>query len=109
IENYMKGLIKEHTRAVVGLSTEPRKCVPECSFFVCKQRALIRRGSESYCRWVDDLCNVKSCAYASCMRHVLLPDGLCGRSIKRKTKEALEIPLDEDDVESKLGKKLDIR
>jgi hypothetical protein len=104
----MKGLIDVHKRAVVGLSTDIRKCVPECTFFVCKQRALIRRGRESYCRWVDDLCDVKSCVYASCMRHALLPDGVCGRSIKRKTKEALEVPLDEEDVEFKLGKKLDI-
>jgi len=88
------------------LSTEPRKCEPDCPFFVCKQRALTKRGSSSYCRWVDDLCNVKSCAYASCAKYVLLPDGLCGRSIKRKTKEALEIPLGEEDFESRLSKKL---
>ncbi|MBO3802291.1 MAG: hypothetical protein JTT11_00205 [Candidatus Brockarchaeota archaeon] len=67
---------------------------------------MVRKGRESYCRWVDDACDVKSCAYAFCMKYVLLPDGLCGRTVKRKTKEALEIPLEEEDVESRLGKKL---
>jgi hypothetical protein len=89
------------------LSTEPTKCDPQCRFFNCKQRAIIRRGKESYCRWVDDECDVKACAYASCMRSVLLPDGLCGMTVKRRTREELEVPPEEEDLGMRLKKKLD--
>ena len=67
----------------------------------------MRRGKESYCRWVDDQCDVKACAYASCMRSVLLPDGLCGMTVKRRTREELEVPTEEEDLGMRLKKKLE--
>jgi len=107
-KNYMNHLLLPKTRTVVGLSTEPMKCDPQCRFFTCKQRALVRRGKESYCRWVDDTCDVKTCAYASCMKFILLPDGFCGMTVKRRTRDELEVPPEEEDMGIKPKKKLDI-
>jgi len=50
---------------------------------------------------------VKACAYASCMRSVLLPDGFCGMTVKRRTREELEVPTEEEDLGIRLKKKLD--
>jgi hypothetical protein len=50
---------------------------------------------------------VKACAYASCMRSVLLPDGFCGMTVKRRTREELEVPPEEEDLGIRLKKKLD--
>jgi len=97
-KNYKNHLLLPKSRTVVGMSTEPTKCDPQCRFFICKHKALIRRGKESYCRWVDDICDVKTCAYSSCMRSILLPDGLCGMTVKRRTRDELEVPLEEEDI-----------
>jgi hypothetical protein len=38
------------------------------------------------------------------MRYVLLPDGFCGLTVKRKTRESLEVPPEEDDAEDRVKK-----
>jgi len=40
-----------------------------------------------WCRWTEDVCNVANCAYAICSKRRLLPRGICGETIKRKTVE----------------------
>lgn len=53
------------------------------------------------------MCDVKTCVYASCIRSVLLPDGFCGTTVKRRTSDELEVPPEEEDMEIRLKKKLD--
>ena len=62
-------------------------CFPSCDAFKCGQHALIHAGKRIYCRWADDDCVGCTCNYAICVRGRLLPNGVCGLSVKRKTNE----------------------
>jgi hypothetical protein len=46
-----------------------------------------------WCRWTEELCNPASCSYALCVNRRLLPNGVCGETLKRKT---VERDLEED-------------
>jgi hypothetical protein len=41
----------------------------------------------------EEQCNVANCTYAMCMRRRLLPQGICGETVRRKT---VEKDLDDD-------------
>ncbi len=45
------------------------------------------KGQQAYCRWVGDTCTGDTCNYVICTRSRLLPNGVCGMTIKRLTKE----------------------
>ncbi|MQY61870.1 hypothetical protein GH146_01110 [archaeon] len=49
------------------------------------QRAVIYQGNQIWCRWTDEECSVANCSYATCVRRQLLPGGVCGESVKRRT------------------------
>jgi len=51
------------------------------------KRAVIYQGNRIWCRWAEEECNVAKCSYATCVRRQLLPGGVCGESVKRKTVE----------------------
>lgn len=53
--------------------------------FKCVKRAVIYQGNRNWCKWTDEECNVANCTYATCVRRQLLPNGVCGESVKRKT------------------------
>ena len=55
--------------------------------FRCAKNAAIFRGDIVWCRWTDEECNVANCSYAICTKRRLLPGGICGETIKRKTVE----------------------
>lgn len=38
-----------------------------------------------YCRWADTSCTGPTCNYALCVRGRLLPNGVCGLTMRRKT------------------------
>jgi hypothetical protein len=61
------------------------------------KRAVIYRGNRVWCSWTDEECNISNCSYASCARRQLLPGGVCGESVKRKT---VERTLDDDLIPS---------
>ncbi len=46
-----------------------------------------------WCRMTEEQCNVANCTYAMCMRRRLLPQGICGETVRRKT---VEKDLDDD-------------
>lgn len=41
----------------------------------------------AWCRWTDEPCDIANCNYAMCISRRLLPRGICGITIKRKTVE----------------------
>jgi len=45
------------------------------------------RGNTTWCRWTEEECQVASCNYATCIKRRLLPNGVCGETLKRKTTE----------------------
>lgn len=63
-------------------------CVFYCKFFRCQRRALIYRGNRGICGLTTDICTPTKCIYASCViNRYIAPQGLCGLSIKRKTRD----------------------
>jgi len=40
-----------------------------------------------WCRLTEEECRVEECTYATCTKRKLLPGGICGESVKRKTVE----------------------
>ncbi len=67
--------------------SETKKCSPQCELFRCVKRAVEFRGSATWCRWAEQECNVSNCSYTTCVKSRLLPDGVCGETLKRKTTE----------------------
>ena len=88
---------------------EVKKCSPQCEFFRCGQKALQRKSGKIYCRFADDVCEGYTCKYAFCVRNRLLPDGVCGLTLKRTTNR-IETPPEEAirgfKVKGKLQKKI---
>jgi hypothetical protein len=66
---------------------QAKKCSPTCRFFRCAKNAVIYRRDSVWCRLTDEPCDVANCVYAMCMKRRLLPGGICGETVKRKTVE----------------------
>jgi len=62
-------------------------CSPNCGKFRCGKNAVGYRGNDAWCRWADEPCEVRNCSYALCANRRLLPGGICGETVKRKTSE----------------------
>lgn len=62
-------------------------CFPKCRDFKCMKRSLRFRGRQAWCEWTSEPCDLKSCTYATCYRRQLLDNGVCGKTMKRKTRE----------------------
>lgn len=56
-------------------------------FFRCAQNALYFKDKTAWCRLADDVCeNVcPTCKFAQCVKDKLLPNGICGYSVKTRT------------------------
>jgi len=67
--------------------SQAKKCFPKCSLFKCGKNAAVHRRDEVWCRWTEDRCQIANCSYALCIKRRLLPGGICGETIKRKTSE----------------------
>lgn len=58
--------------------------------------------------WTNDPCDPKGCTYAICHKRQLLDNGVCGLSIKRKTRESTrpeDVFRDEIKIRGKLMRK----
>ncbi len=64
-----------------------KKCSPTCELFRCAKHAVIVRGNKVWCRWTEEECQIPNCSYATCTKRRLLPNGVCGETVKRKTVE----------------------
>jgi len=72
---------------VVPVLSEPKHCSPKCELFRCGKKAVLYRGNRVWCKWTDEECEVANCSYATCIKRRLLPRGICGETVKRKTIE----------------------
>jgi len=77
---------------VVHILAQTRTCSPKCNFFRCGENSLVYRRDGVWCRSTEDMCDVVNCKYAMCKKRRLLPGGICGETVKRKTSEK---PLEE--------------
>ncbi len=75
--------------------SEPKFCSPTCELFRCGKKAVLYRRNEVWCKWTDEECEVANCSYATCIKRRLLPGGICGETVKRKTigREPEETPI----------------
>ena len=62
-------------------------CFPDCRDFKCTKRSLSIKGKEAWCEWTSEPCIPKNCNYATCFKRQLLDNGVCGKTIKRRTRE----------------------
>jgi hypothetical protein len=46
---------------------------------------MLYRRDTIWCRETEEQCNVAKCTYSMCMKRRMLPEGICGETIKRKT------------------------
>lgn len=73
-----------------------KKCTSKCNKFKCGKGFLVLRGRSPWCRLTDEPCSPTNCNYAICINRRLLPQGICGETVKRRTVERgpedIEIP-----------------
>jgi hypothetical protein len=76
---------------------QAKACSPTCPSFKCAHNALLFRRDQVACRETEEQCNVAKCTYSMCFKRRLLPEGICGETVKRKTveKEIDDDPLDD--------------
>lgn len=67
--------------------SDVKYCYAKCRDFKCTKRALTFRGKTSWCNWTGEECDPKGCTYAVCFKRQLLDNGVCGLTVKRKTKD----------------------
>jgi hypothetical protein len=71
----------------VKLLAQSKACSPTCRSFKCAKNSAFFRRDNVWCRWTEEMCNVSNCTYSMCMKRRLLPHGICGETVKRKTVE----------------------
>ena len=64
-----------------------KACSATCQSFKCVKNSAFCRRDTVWCRWTEEMCNVANCTYALCVKRRLLPRGICGETVKRKTVE----------------------
>jgi len=81
-----QGFVKQAIE-VMHVLAQVKTCSQTCKDFKCAKNATMHRQDGVWCRWTEDMCNVANCTYAICLKRRLLPRGICGETIKRKTVE----------------------
>jgi len=71
----------------VFVLAETKYCYPKCETFRCGKNAIAYHENTVWCRWTEEDCEVANCSYATCTKRRLLPKGVCGETVKRKTTE----------------------
>lgn len=66
---------------------QTKNCFPTCRSFKCVKNSTFYRQNAVWCRWTEEKCKVEDCTYAMCYKRRLLPKGVCGETVKRKTVE----------------------
>jgi hypothetical protein len=84
-------------------------CYAKCRDFKCNKKALTHRGRTAWCNWTNEPCVPKGCTYSICYKRQLLEGGVCGFSIRRRTREDVrpeEMFKEEIRVRGKVAKKI---
>ena len=64
-----------------------KNCSPTCRSFKCLKNSAFYRQNNIWCKTTEEICEVINCTYAMCNKRRLLPKGICGETVKRKTVE----------------------
>lgn len=76
------------------LLAQVKPCSPACPSFKCVKNATFYRRDSVWCREAEENCSVAGCTYAVCMKRRMLPNGICGETVKRITTD-----IDPEDIE----------
>ncbi len=66
---------------------QAKACSPTCTSFKCGKNSAFYTREGISCRWTEEMCNVANCQYSTCMKRRLLPQGICGETVRRQTVE----------------------
>jgi hypothetical protein len=66
---------------------QAKACSPTCPSFKCGKNSAFYRREGVACKWTEEMCSVANCQYSICMKRRLLPQGICGETVKRQTVE----------------------
>ena len=66
---------------------QAKACSPNCPSFKCSQNSVFYRRDGAICRQTEEVCSVAKCQYSLCMKRRLLPQGICGETVRRQTVE----------------------
>ncbi len=89
------------------MSDHEKLCYIRCRSFQCAKRALTSRQGMSWCKYADDACDIKTCKFAQCVKSKLLPNGVCGLSVKQRTVDIKLSDIGEPvKIQGKLARKL---
>ena len=66
---------------------QAKACSPTCPSFKCSKNSAFYRRDGVMCSWTEEFCNVANCQYSMCMKRQLLPNAICGETVKRQTVE----------------------
>ena len=66
---------------------QAKACSPTCPSFKCSKNSTFYTRNGVMCRWTEEVCNVGNCQYPMCMKRRLLPNAICGETVKRQTVE----------------------
>lgn len=78
---------------------QSKACSPTCPSFKCGKNSAFFRRDNVWCRVTEEICNIGNCTYAMCTKRRLLPHGICGETVKRKT---VERSLEGDDFDNSI-------
>ena len=74
---------------------QSKSCFPTCQSFKCTRNAALYRRDSIWCREAEETCNVAKCTYSMCFKRRMLPGGICGETVKRKT---IDREITDDDI-----------
>ena len=75
-----------NTKGCIFLS-QTKNCSPTCHSFKCLKNSSFYRQGNVWCKTTEEICEVENCTYVTCFKRRLLPKGICGETVKRKTVE----------------------
>jgi len=81
---------------------QSKYCSPQCKFFRCQRKALIRRSDRRLCGLTQgDECKPRICQFASCaINKLVIPEGICGLWRERNRRRKVTIDISEIEDES---------
>jgi hypothetical protein len=66
---------------------QAKACSPTCPSFKCAKNSVMYRRDAIWCGMTEETCTVANCTYSMCMKRRMLPQGICGETVRRQTVE----------------------
>jgi len=67
--------------------SQSKPCSPTCPAFKCVKNSVFYQRNGVWCRLTEEICTISKCTYSMCVKRHMLPSGICGETVRRKTVE----------------------